>query len=370
MKETKQRNELIDFLRGFAVLLVILLHLQIRIPFEKTALFQILPHEVWVFFFRSGNLGVRIFFVISGFLITSNSLARWGELKNIDYKSFYLFRFARIAPPLILLLAVLGVLHFLNVPHYIIDPAQASYGRALFAALTFHLNWLEGQVGYLPASWDVLWSLSVEEIFYLFFPLICIFCRKRGVLLTCLSVFVLIGPFYRASVASNEIWAEKAYLCCMDSIAIGCITALLVHGRSFSRQFLNFCGVVGAALMVLILVFRRDEFLLPLRHLQLNDTIIALGTALVLVYCVHTSLGKRARLLLKPLTSYGRWSYEIYLTHMFVAFLGLDFLTGIGSAEANPFLILVSVVLFCGALGYVVERFYSEPLNRRIRRFR
>ena len=84
---------------------------------------------------------------------------------------FYRIRFARIAPLLLLLLAVLSLLHLGNVQGFRIPAKTTTLPRALFAALTYHLNWLEALHGYLPGNWDVLWSLSVEEMFYLFFPL-------------------------------------------------------------------------------------------------------------------------------------------------------------------------------------------------------
>ena len=74
---------------------------------------------------------------------------------------------------LLLLLAILSTLHLAQVRNFAIKPATASLGRALFAALTFQVNVLEADHGYLPGSWDILWSLSVEEMFYLFFPLLC-----------------------------------------------------------------------------------------------------------------------------------------------------------------------------------------------------
>ena len=62
-------------------------------------------------------------------------------------------------------------------------------GRALLAALTFHIGYLEATRGYLPGGWDILWSLSVEEMFYLAFPLVARLLRKRWLLISLLLVF-------------------------------------------------------------------------------------------------------------------------------------------------------------------------------------
>jgi peptidoglycan/LPS O-acetylase OafA/YrhL len=124
-----------------------------------------------------------MFFVLSGFLITTSALDKWKALPNINLCEFYLKRFARIMPLLVALLLVLSILHITEVKGFVINPNSTILLRALFAALTFHVNWLEIQVGYLPGSWDVLWSLSIEEVFYLFFPYHAFFVVKNGILL-------------------------------------------------------------------------------------------------------------------------------------------------------------------------------------------
>jgi peptidoglycan/LPS O-acetylase OafA/YrhL len=88
----------------------------------------------------NAQLGVQMFFAISGFLITSITIRRWGSLPEVSARGFYLFRFARIAPLLFLLLAVLCTLHFADVHHYVVTAETGGLGRALLAALTLHLN--------------------------------------------------------------------------------------------------------------------------------------------------------------------------------------------------------------------------------------
>ena len=106
--------------------------------------------------FWSGYYSVMTFFVISGFLITTLSMRRWTFLEQIAPSRFYQLRGARILPCLLILLAVLSVLHWVGASDFTIRPQLASLPRALVAALTFHVNWLEGHRGYLPANWDVL----------------------------------------------------------------------------------------------------------------------------------------------------------------------------------------------------------------------
>jgi peptidoglycan/LPS O-acetylase OafA/YrhL len=113
------------------------------------------------FLLRNGDNGVTVFFAVSGFLITLTSMRRFGSLGQMQPAKFYRIRFARIAPLLLLLLAVLSLLHLGHVQGFQIPEKVTTLPRALFAALTFHLNWLEAVHGYLPRNSDVLWSLSV-----------------------------------------------------------------------------------------------------------------------------------------------------------------------------------------------------------------
>jgi peptidoglycan/LPS O-acetylase OafA/YrhL len=113
------------------------------------------------------------------------------------------------------------MLHLAHVEDFVIRKKVASLGTALLAALTFRINVLEATRGYLPGNWDILWSLSVEEMFYLFFPLACLLFKHLRVFIAVLSIFVVLGPFGRTVLAhGNEVWHEYSYLGSMDAIAL------------------------------------------------------------------------------------------------------------------------------------------------------
>ena len=101
------RNARIDVLRGIAICAVLLLHFTLAYGLKNSPLGTWLAPQLLKAIAYNGNFGVTIFFVISGFLITSNSLSRWGDLKDIDLRSFYLLRVARIMPSLLLVLAII-----------------------------------------------------------------------------------------------------------------------------------------------------------------------------------------------------------------------------------------------------------------------
>lgn len=352
----------VDALRGLSILLVILLHLQIRIPLETGALSSAAPRVVWSFFCRSGNDGVRMFFVISGFLITLTTLRRWQRLELVDSRRFYRLRFARIAPLLLVLLFVLGVLHYSRVPGFTLNPAHASYPRALVSALTLHLNWLEGKVGYLPPSWDVLWSLSVEEAFYLGFPLGCLLFRWPWAGRALLGAFVLAGLAAR-TLDQSPIWGSKSYLACMDSIALGCLAAQLTHGRTFSRRGCVMLALAGAGLALALIALDQRHLL----QVGVDKSLLSLGVAALMIAEVCGGYWQSAPHWLRPLRALGRLSYEIYLTHMFVVLSAVALYRYFGWGSSAVELLMLGVVANSWALGAAVERYISSPCNRWLR---
>src|SRR6202035_2528549 len=151
-----KRLDGVDVLRGLAILFVVLNHVHMRLLIAGIAYVadshkQLVASLVW-----NGQFGVQIFFAVSGFLITSTALRRWAKLSNINLRDFYLLRFARIAPMLLALLAVLTALHYANVSPFVVSEKTGGIGRALLAALTLHVNVLQAQRGWLPANWGVL----------------------------------------------------------------------------------------------------------------------------------------------------------------------------------------------------------------------
>jgi peptidoglycan/LPS O-acetylase OafA/YrhL len=357
----------VDLLRGLAIFFVLMNHVNMRllgakVPYTKGLAPQLVYSLVW-----NGQFGVQMFFAVSGFLITSTALRRWGSPSGVSLKDFYLLRFARIGPLLLLLLAVLSVLHGAHVKGFVVSQATGGLGRALVAALGFHVNLLEARQGYLPASWDILWSLSVEEMFYLFFPVVCRWFGRGRLLTALLFMLVVIGPFARSRAFNhNPVWREYSYLGGMDAIALGCLTALLVSRRRFSRGALRVLGGVGAALLIFSLGFSLKALAWGLGRNGLNMTILAVGTCMVIVAAAQSEW--RAPRVFGPLLGLGRRSYEVYLTHVFLVLGLFEVFVRMGKPmRLVP--VLFGVVIVCtGLLGEVVARFYSEPLNRWLRR--
>jgi len=357
----------VDFLRGLAIFFVLMNHVNMRLLFAHVPYTRGLPDQLVSSLVWNGQQAVQIFFAVSGFLITSTTLRRWGSLSNVSVRDFYLLRFARIGPMLILLLIILSALHFANVSNFVVSAKTGGLGRALLAALTFHVNLLEARRGYLPGNWDVLWSLSVEETFYLAFPLLCRLLGGGKRLVALLLVFVALGPLGRTVLTrGNPVWREYSYLGGMDAIALGCLTALLLFHRRLSGKSLAALGTTGAALMVFILGFSLRSESFGLDRSGLSMSILAIGACMIIAVAAQTR-GQSPRVF-GPLLGLGQGSYEVYLTHMFVVFgLFHGFVAAGKPLWAVPVL-FVTTILASGLLGVLVAQHYSEPMNRMLRR--
>jgi len=366
-QDSGARNPGIDLLRGLSILLVVLLHVGIRIPLKRTALGAIVLHRLLDALTNNGYEAVFVFFVISGFLITGNALRRWNSLNHIGLKGFYARRFARIAPLLLSLVLVLSALHLFRVHDYVITNPKQSLGGAVLAALGLHLNWYEGHTGYLPGNWDVLWSLSIEEVFYLGFPIVCLLTRRVWILAPLLVLLALSLPVTHAALAYNPIWQEKAYLPGMAAIATGVLGALIAARFNPPRHWIitGLCiiGAIGLGSVLLVenvlWSWLRDATLL----------VLTVSTALLLV-----GLHWRQMVVRSPgfpgfgwLRSFGRYSYEIYLTHMFAVYGVITLFVTSGADVHFGYLWYLPAIGVSWLLGMLAARYFSFPSDHALR---
>jgi len=364
-----RRFDGIDVLRGLSIVAVVLHHTNLHMLFDGHSFANRLPGQLNRILFWNGANGVTVFFAISGFLITTMSLRRWGSLGAVRPGAFYRLRFARIAPLLLTLLAVLSVLDLAHVQGYAINPARATLPRALVAALTFHVNWLEAHHGYLPGNWDVLWSLSIEEVFYFGFPLLCWMTRGRWPLYALWAGFAVLGPFSRTVFSHNQLWRDYNYLSGMDGIALGCLAAVAAANVRIPPRWLAPLQVAGAALMLLVTMARPWVRALELDRTGLDVTVLALGTCLVMLVVAGRNRpgGSNGGRGTAALRWFGRNSYEVYLTQMFLVTGGVQIFVDARIPDAWGPLWYAAILLLAGVLGWLVARFYSEPMNRRLR---
>jgi peptidoglycan/LPS O-acetylase OafA/YrhL len=362
------RNAPIDLLRGAAIMLVLLLHYSLTYRLSKSPLADWLSADAVRAVVNNGNYGVTIFFVVSGYLITSISLRRFGSLAAIDVRAFYLMRAARILPPLLLAVAVIVALGLLGVPSLTNTDNGKAFAPSFFfiavgSVLTFTHNLLMQSVGYFNYCLNIYWSLSVEEMFYLAFPLLCVLAKRRALVVAMGLAAIAIGPIYRSAHADDELFFMYGYAACFDAIAFGVLAALVadrLRPPPGTARALSVAAALGLAASYLAGIGGHEVF---------GFSAIAAWSA-VLVWCASASTGRGwadARWL-APLRWAGRHSYELYLFHIIVLAVMRDI---VPRAQMSAGWKLPALLLFIAASASVaalVARYFAEPVNAALRR--
>jgi peptidoglycan/LPS O-acetylase OafA/YrhL len=358
----RTRNAGIDWLRGLAILLVIVHHLALpfRLPLRPSLLGQWWPKRLTDAISFNGYEAVFVFFVISGFLIATRIIERDGELARVGLRRFYATRAWRILPLLVAILALLTLFALAGVTGFAPAPDRQSVGGLLASTLSFSFNWYEGHTGWAPAGWDVLWSLSIEEAFYLGFPLLCLWLPRR-VLVGVLLVWALaLIPLRNLVPAGDEVWWEKAYLPGMAAIAWGVLAALLARRWRPSRRDARALAVFGAFCILLVLGWGD----LVHRHLYKSGMYgLCAGSCLLLIaFHAHPPAPRHA---LGWLARMGALSYELYLSHMFVV-LGTvaAYRALLGARQDWTFVVYLPVLFLCFLLAELLARFTAAAQNQ------
>src|SRR5581483_10919286 len=178
-----------------------------------------------------GGLGVTIFFVLSGYLITTLMRIEHGASGTVSFKAFYLRRVLRLMPPLVVVVAIAAVLARLGIANGEFTPAGLASVLLYFGNYFVIANDFHG----VPEGIGVTWSLAVEEHYYLFYPplalLLLRFARVRVsvALLVTMCVAVLAWRCWLASHGGSEAWITMATDTRIDAILAGCILALVAN---------------------------------------------------------------------------------------------------------------------------------------------
>ena len=189
--------------------------------------------------------------------------------------------------------------------------------------------------------------------------------------MTCMVALIVVGPFNRMALEGRDPWSDYAYLSCVDGIAFGCVTAWITARVRIGLPMLRTAMAVGVVIVISILVLRKQISDLGLTKAGLNVTALELGVSLILIGLARGVGNATVSRGTACLRLAGRCSYEIYLTHMFVV-LGLMHpfrgLFGAQQAASAAYLVTYGIMLVLSILlGYVVERWFSNPLNEALR---
>ncbi|HEU4510857.1 MAG TPA: acyltransferase [Pyrinomonadaceae bacterium] len=294
----------LDGLRGIAILCVLAFH----------------THHLFKWsFLNGGNGGVDIFFVLSGFLITTILVAEWGETGAISLKAFYWRRALRLVPAFILLLVAL---YFLS--NLLLSPVEANDTRrampvAFVYASDLALAFFHIRLGALQHTW----SLAIEEHFYLIWPLLLVaglklgIGRKRLVMITLL--LALASALHRAvlhQLGAPPVRTYYGFDTRADGLLIGCAMGMCVSWGMVRLS--SFKPLLAPSLILIAVCMFATDYASPFMHLG-GFTLLASATA-VLIVNVVLSPSSYSRTLLEygPLVWIGRISYGLYLWHYII----------------------------------------------------
>lgn len=336
----------IDGLRAIAVISVVLYH----------AAFGVV---------HAGFVGVDVFFVISGYLITALLYREWRSHGRIDLSAFYARRIRRILPAVWLVVAATLAAATVFLSPVVGQPqsvAKSAMAALLFCANVFFQRttggYFDGPSNELPLLH--LWSLSVEEQFYFVWPLLfMVLLRWRGAAVTavlaglCVASFVLC-EFWLATSPSSAFYQMPAR---WWELGLGALIALQAP-RPLVKSRAEVLATVGLALTLAATVFP-----LPAGHFPgLGALGATLGAALLLFTIHHsTSLGLVGVILRsRPATFFGLISYSLYLWHW--PLLAIDRAMRL---EPTPLMIRALLCAIAVPLAWLSYRFVETPFRRK-----
>jgi peptidoglycan/LPS O-acetylase OafA/YrhL len=312
-----------------------------------------------------GFLGVDLFFVLSGYLITSLLLVEWEARNRIDLRRFWLRRARRLLPALVLV-----VLASLILASIFARQDLAHTRSDVVSSLLYFQNWhlIAANTSYFvrmgnPSLLQHVWSLAIEEQFYVIWPLLLVPClvligRRRlpmlviaGIAASAALMWILYNPYGDPSRVYFGT-DTRAFL-----LLMGILLALVWPWIERLRQALPLLELLGvAALVGTVLLFRQMQDFNPTLY-RGGDLAAAFCFVVLIAAVAHPKTGIGQAMGVAPLRWVGERSYGIYLWHwpiiLLVAGVNVRSSPGIVVAEA-------AVVLAAAALSY---RYVEQPIR-------
>ena len=351
----RSRMPELDTLRGIAILAVVFYHALYLVKDYSLypRLIQLGMQSMWL-----GRLGVNLFFVLSGFLITGILLESRGRTGY--YRRFYIHRALRIFPAYFLLIAALFLL---------------AYPAKFLVLSVLYLSNLAPLFG-IGVAYPILWSLAVEEHFYLVWPWLANRLAARGLGILTLAIVVLSPAVRWFSFSWSVPEGVGKYTVydftwnSADGLACGALLAIALREFPSSRKRLwQWTALVAAAAAAIWLVgaplgilTRQTQFGAAMQIVPWNFFFVAVLLAFLLIGTSES----RALVQIPLLMFYGEISYGLYLYHLLVI-RGYDWATSDGlwrGAISSPTLLLalrfLSVMLVATGAAWFSRRFYED----------
>lgn len=291
----------LDGIRAFAVLAVLGFHAGTMLGFHPEAL-------------KGGFIGLDIFFVLSGFLISTLLLEEWVESGSVARLAFYRRRARRLLPALGLAVALVGLIYLLRPG---IDRG-AGFGWSALAAISYSANFTHADLGLFTHTW----SLALEEQFYILWPPVLLLClRRRWPPQHTLALALVLATGFAVSRAA--LWAGERDGFSLnwrgDGLLFGCALAL-ARSAPVMRRFVDRLGVrtsVALSAVAVLLVFASEVAPDDSVNFFGGLSLVAVAAGVVIVHAATAARSPLTELLTwQPLVWIGRRSYGIYLLHL------------------------------------------------------
>ena len=292
------------------------------------AVAAVVLYHAGVFWLPAGFLGVDVFFVVSGFLITALLVGEFDREQRVDLRAFWIRRARRLLPALALVLAVTTVYAV-----FVLGDQLVTHLREVLAATVYVTNWdlIIRDISYFesfdrPSQLRHLWSLAVEEQFYLLWPIVFAgltrFVSKRAVL----AIVVLLGAaslawmvaLYQPGEDPSRVYfgSDPRAFTILLGVALGLVWRpwrwSWPEQKAWLGEALDVIGLVGLGAMAAIMLYAHwwDAWLYPWGLLG-----VSLGAAALIAAVVRHASAIAPLLALSPLRWLGLRSYGVYLWH-------------------------------------------------------
>lgn len=366
-RDSLKHIDSLDGVRGIAITLVFIFHILASNSQTGSRLLNFV-----VGLRNVGWVGVDLFFSLSGFLITG---ILFDTLQSGHYfKNFYARRFLRIFPlyygVILLLYVILHPIHFAQSRHFLL----------LIMYLQNTPLWWNGVKTAVVDPSGHLWSLAVEEQFYLVWPVLIFLIRDRRKLLWTAALLALVAPISRIFLLAHGAPYDATYkltICRADSLLAGGWLALIVRGKLKDAVLRYAMPVFGLSVFLCCMIaWKTGNFLWSINH-SLNSygySIIAIAcTSLIAMALRPNSITAKA-MRANTLRFLGKYSYGIYVYHqlvfIFVTWLFENWLKyHIHSKSIYHLTLMALVVPITIPLAVLSFRFYEQPFLKLKRYF-
>jgi peptidoglycan/LPS O-acetylase OafA/YrhL len=309
---------------------------------------------------RDGYLGVDLFFVLSGFLITTLLLEEHRERGRVSLRAFYRRRALRLVPALVVLVAAVVAVAAVR---FVVTGDHEGFRKAWVGGLsgvTYTSNLLLAfDPKQLPVSLSHLWSLAAEGQFYVVWPAVLLVVLRRRLALPLTVALIGLVLYRQVDLVLRDVPSWRYGFgpeTRSSSILVGCLFALLATSTA-ARAKLRAWAPVGLILVGAMILLNLGPLLFvgPL-------VLFGLGAGTLVVAALEPG-SLRTALSVPPLVFLGRISYSLYLWHLpILVALGANARGGLSRELAG-----VAVALVAAFLSY---RFVEQPFLRRKRRLR